>query len=57
MRAKLCLSLVAFVSLCAVAMAQEQPVVVISPSSVGSATYITRIAATEFPIVDLRLLT
>src|SRR5882762_367875 len=41
MRAKLCLSLVAFGQFCIVAMAQEQPATVISPSSGGSATYIT----------------
>jgi hypothetical protein len=41
MRARLCLSLFAFAHLCAVAIAQEQPSAVISPSSVGGATYIT----------------
>jgi imidazolonepropionase-like amidohydrolase len=47
MRATLCLSLVAFGQLCAVAMAQEQPVPVISPSSVGSATYITHVTVID----------
>lgn len=47
MRATLCLSLVAFGQLCAVAMAQEQPVPVISPSSVGSATYITHVTVVD----------
>jgi len=47
MRATLCLSLVAFGQLCAVAMVQEQPVPVISPSSVGSATYITHVTVID----------
>lgn len=47
MRATLCLSLVAFGQLCAVAMAQEQPLPVISPSSVGSATYITHVTVID----------
>jgi imidazolonepropionase-like amidohydrolase len=47
MRAKLCLSLIAFGQLCAVAMAQEQPSAVISPSSAGSATYITHVTVID----------
>jgi|SRR5271169_378679 len=47
MRATLCLSLVAFGQLCAVAMAQDQPVPVISPSSGGSATYITHVTVID----------
>lgn len=47
MRAKLCLSLVAFGQLCAVATAQEQPAAVISPSGVGSATYITHVTVID----------
>src|ERR1700676_134962 len=47
MRATLCLSLVAFGQLCAVAMVQEQPVPVISPSSVGSATYIIHVTVID----------
>jgi imidazolonepropionase-like amidohydrolase len=47
MRAKLFLSLFAFAQLWAVAMAQEQPSAVISPSSVGSATYITHVTVID----------
>jgi imidazolonepropionase-like amidohydrolase len=47
MKATLCLSLVAFGQLYAVAMAQEQPVPVISPNSVGSATYITHVTVID----------
>ena len=47
MRARLCLSLFAFAHLCAVAIAQEQPSAVISPSSVGGATYITHVAVVD----------
>jgi Amidohydrolase family len=47
MGAKFCLALVAFGQLCAVAMAQEQPVGVISPSSAGSATYITHVTVID----------
>jgi hypothetical protein len=46
-RAQLCLSLFAFVHLCAVAMAQEQPAAVISASSVGSTTYITHVTVID----------
>ena len=47
MRAKLCLSLVAFGHLCAVAMAREHPATVISPSSIGSVTYITHVTVID----------
>ena len=47
MRAKLCLSLVAFVQMCAVSMAQEKPAAVISPSSANSATYITHVTVID----------
>jgi hypothetical protein len=47
MRAKLFLSLVAFAQLSAVAMAQEQPSAVTSPSSAGSATYITHVTVID----------
>lgn len=47
MRAKLCLSLVAFGQLCMVAMAQEQLPTVISPSSGGSAMYITHVTVID----------
>ena len=47
MRAMLCLSLVAFGQLCAVSMAQDQPVAVISPSRSGSATYITHVTVID----------
>ena len=47
MRAKLYLSLFAFTHLYAVAMAQEQPTAFISPSSVGSATYITHVTVVD----------
>jgi imidazolonepropionase-like amidohydrolase len=47
MRAKLYLSLFAFTHLCAVAMAQEQPTGFISPSSGGSATYITHVTVVD----------
>jgi len=46
MRTKLCLWLVAFGQLCAVAMAQVQPAAVISPSS-GSAIYITHVTVID----------
>ncbi len=45
MRTKLCLLLVTFVQLCAVAMAQEKPVV-ISPSN-ASSTYITHVTVID----------
>ena len=41
MRTKLCLSLVAFVQMCAVSMAQENPATVISPSSTTYITHVT----------------
>src|SRR4029077_5215045 len=44
MRAKLCLSVVAFVHMCAVSMAQERPAAVTSP--IG-ATYITRVTVID----------
>jgi hypothetical protein len=47
MRAKLCLSMIAFGQLCAVAMAQQQPVTITSPSSAGSATYITHVTVID----------
>jgi imidazolonepropionase-like amidohydrolase len=47
MRARLCLSLFAFAHLCAVAIAQEQPSAVISPSSVGGAMYITHVTVVD----------
>lgn len=47
MRAKLCLLLVAFGQVCAVAMAQVQPAAVISPSSVGGAIYITHVTVID----------
>jgi hypothetical protein len=47
MRAKLCLSLFAFAHLCAIAVAQEQPAAVTSPSSVGSETYITHVTVID----------
>jgi hypothetical protein len=43
MRAKLCISIVAFGQLCPVAMAQKQPVAVVSSSNTGRATYITHV--------------
>ncbi len=47
MRAKLCLSLFASAHLCAIAVAQEQPAAVTSPSSVGSETYITHVTVID----------
>jgi hypothetical protein len=47
MRAKLCLLLVAFGQVCAVAMAQVQPAAVTSPSSVGGAIYITHVTVID----------
>src|SRR5580704_8351984 len=47
MGAKFCLTLVAFCQLCAVAVSQDQPVGVISPSSAGSATYITHVTVID----------
>jgi hypothetical protein len=47
MGAKFCLTLVAFGQLCAVAVSQDQPVGVISPSSAGSATYITHVTVID----------
>jgi hypothetical protein len=47
MRARLFLSFVALGHLCAVAIAQDQPTAVISPSSVGSATYITHVTVVD----------
>lgn len=43
MRSKLCLSLVAFVQLFAVSMAQDKPAAAISPRSASTATYITHV--------------
>src|SRR5580692_10929330 len=47
MRTKLCVSLVAFVELCAVSLAQEKPATVISPSSTSGATYITHVTVID----------
>ena len=47
MRAKLFLSLFAFAHLCAVAMAQQQPAVVIPQRIVRSATYITHVTVID----------
>jgi len=47
MRVKLFLSLFASAYLCAVAMCQEQPAAVISPSTVASATYITHVTVID----------
>jgi imidazolonepropionase-like amidohydrolase len=47
MRAKLCLSLVAFVQLFAVSMAQEKPAAAISPGSASTATYITHVTVID----------
>jgi len=47
MRTKFCLSLVAFVQLCGVSMAQEKPSTVISPSSASSKTYITHVTVID----------
>ena len=47
MRAKVCLLLFAIAHLCAVALAQEKPATVISPSSVGSAMYITHVTVID----------
>lgn len=47
MRAKLCLSLVAFAQLYAAAMAQEKPATVISPNRATSATYITHVTVID----------
>jgi imidazolonepropionase-like amidohydrolase len=47
MRAKLCLSLVAFVQLCAVSMAQEKPAAAISRGSASTATYITHVTVID----------
>jgi hypothetical protein len=47
MRTKLCLSLVAFVQMCAVSMAQEKPATITSSSSAGSATYITHVTVID----------
>jgi len=47
MRAKLCLSLVAFVQLCAVSMAQEKPAAAISRGSASTTTYITHVTVID----------
>ncbi len=47
MRAKLCLSLVAFVQLCPVSMAQEKPAAAISRGSASTATYITHVTVID----------
>src|SRR5580704_13391343 len=47
MRTKLCVSLVAFVELCAVSLAQEKPATVISPNSTSGATYITHVTVID----------
>src|SRR5579863_3216649 len=47
MGVKFRLALFAFGPLCVVAMAQEQPVAVISPSSTGNATYITHVTVID----------
>jgi len=47
MRARLCLSLVAFVQLCAVSMAQEKPAAAILPDSANTATYITHVTVID----------
>ena len=47
MRAKLCLSLVAFGQLCAVAMAQVQPSAVISQSNADSTIYVTHVTVID----------
>jgi imidazolonepropionase-like amidohydrolase len=47
MRAKLCLSLVAFLQLFAVSMAQEKPAAAISPGSASTATYITHVTVID----------
>ncbi len=47
MRAKLCLSLVTFVQLFAVSMAQEKPAAAISPGSASTATYITDVTVID----------
>jgi hypothetical protein len=47
MRAKVCLSLVAFVQMCAVSMAQEKLATVISPSGASSATCITHVTVID----------
>jgi hypothetical protein len=41
MRAKICLSLVAFVQMCAISLAQEKPATVIPPSSTTYITHVT----------------
>src|ERR1700722_4076370 len=47
MRTKFCLSLVAFVQLCGVSMAQEKPSTVISPGGANSTTYITHVTVID----------
>jgi imidazolonepropionase-like amidohydrolase len=47
MRAKLCVSLVAFVQVCAVLRAQEKPATVFSSSGADSATYITHVTVID----------
>jgi hypothetical protein len=47
MRTKLCVSLVAFVQLCAFSTAQEKPAAVISPNGAGGATYITHVTVID----------
>jgi hypothetical protein len=47
MRATLYLSIVAFVQLFAVSMAQEKPATAISPGSASTATYITRVTVVD----------
>jgi hypothetical protein len=46
-RGQLCLSLVAFVQLCAVSMAQEKPAAAISQGSASTATYITHVTVID----------
>jgi hypothetical protein len=47
MRTKFCLSLVAFVQLCGVSMAQEKPSTVISPGSASVTMYITHVTVID----------
>jgi imidazolonepropionase-like amidohydrolase len=46
-RAKLCLSLIAFVQMWALSMAQEKPPAVISQNIVGGATYVTHVTVID----------
>ena len=47
MRAKLCLSLVAFVQMCAISLAQEKPATFVSSSGASRATYITHVTVID----------